>query len=113
MNLRSASRTLARTAWQAVPTVVGVILLNFVLMQWIPGDAADVVAAESGSATAESMAQLRSHVLVNTMMLSASPRMHVEPARVNADFASDHRDDPLVPLQSGRNDPLVLFVELD
>ena len=51
MNLRSASRTLARTAWQAVPTVIGVILLNFVLMQWIPGDAADVVAAESGSAT--------------------------------------------------------------
>lgn len=61
MNLRSASRTLVRTAWQAVPTVIGVILLNFLLMQWIPGDAADVVAAESGSATAESMAQLRTH----------------------------------------------------
>jgi len=61
MNLRSASRTLVRTACQAVPTVIGVILLNFILMQLIPGDAADVVAAESGSATAESMAQLRTH----------------------------------------------------
>jgi len=61
MNLRSAGRTQVRTAWQAVPTVIGVILLNFVLMQLIPGDAADVVAAESGSATAESMAQLRAH----------------------------------------------------
>jgi len=61
MKLRQASRTLIRTAWQAVPTVIGVILLNFILMQLIPGDAADVVAAESGSATAESMAQLRTH----------------------------------------------------
>ena len=30
MNLRSAGRTQVRTAWQAVPTVIGVILLNFV-----------------------------------------------------------------------------------
>ncbi len=50
-----------RTAWQAVPTVIGVIVLNFCLLQLVPGDAADVIAAESGSATVESMAQLRSH----------------------------------------------------
>lgn len=50
-----------RTAWQAVPTVLGVIVLNFCLLQLVPGDAADVIAAESGSATLESMAQLRSH----------------------------------------------------
>lgn len=61
MRLRRAAFALVRTTWQAVPTVIGVILLNFLLMQWIPGDAADVVAAESGSATKESMAQLRSH----------------------------------------------------
>lgn len=39
----------------------GVIILNFLLLQLLPGDAADVIAAESGSATAESMAQLRQH----------------------------------------------------
>jgi peptide/nickel transport system permease protein len=61
MKLRSAARVLRRTAWQAVPTVIGMVLLNFLLMQWIPGDAADVVAAESGSATVESMEQLRRH----------------------------------------------------
>ncbi|MBV8620070.1 MAG: ABC transporter permease [Curvibacter sp.] len=53
--------TLRRTAWQAVPTVIGVVVLNFFLMQALPGDAADVMAAEAGSATAETMAQLRQH----------------------------------------------------
>lgn len=54
-------RTLRRTAWQAVPTVLGVVVLNFFLLQLVPGDAADVIAAEAGSATAETMAQLRRH----------------------------------------------------
>lgn len=58
---RRLALTFKRTAWQAVPTVIGVIILNFFLMQLVPGDAADVIAAESGSATAETMAQLRTH----------------------------------------------------
>lgn len=61
MNLLKAGRVLRRTLWQAVPTVIGVVVLNFCLLQLVPGDAADVIAAESGSATAESMAQMRSH----------------------------------------------------
>lgn len=61
MHLSRLFPTLRRTLWQALPTVLGVVILNFLLLQWVPGDAADVVAAESGSATAESMAQLRSH----------------------------------------------------
>ena len=44
-----------------VPTVIGVVLLSFFLLQAVPGDAADVIAAESGSATEASMAALRSH----------------------------------------------------
>ncbi|MFT4191702.1 MAG: ABC transporter permease [Comamonas sp.] len=58
---RRLALTFKRTAWQAVPTVIGVVILNFFLMQLVPGDAADVIAAESGSATAETMAQLRTH----------------------------------------------------
>lgn len=61
MNLLKVGRVLRRTLWQAVPTVIGVVILNFCLLQLVPGDAADVIAAESGSATAESMAQMRSH----------------------------------------------------
>lgn len=61
VRLKIALRAFGRTLWQALPTVVGVVVLNFLLLQLVPGDAADVIAAESGSATAESMAQLRSH----------------------------------------------------
>lgn len=54
-------RVLGRSLLQAVPTVIGVVLLSFFLLQAVPGDAADVIAAESGSATEASMAALRTH----------------------------------------------------
>ena len=44
---------------QAVPTVLGILVLCFLLLHFVPGDAADVMAAENGSATAETMAALR------------------------------------------------------
>jgi peptide/nickel transport system permease protein len=50
---------LRRTALQAVPTVIGIVILNFFLLQLAPGDAADVMAGESGSATEETMVMLR------------------------------------------------------
>lgn len=53
------SKALTRTAWQAVPTVLGVVVLSFLLLQLAPGDAASVMAAEAGSATAETVAALR------------------------------------------------------
>jgi peptide/nickel transport system permease protein len=56
-----AARTLGRSLLQAIPTVVGVVLLSFFLLQAVPGDAADVIAAESGSATEAGMAAMRSH----------------------------------------------------
>lgn len=49
-----------RVAIQAVPTVLGIVILNFFLLQLAPGDAADVLAAEAGSATVETMAEMRS-----------------------------------------------------
>lgn len=60
---------LRRNAWQAVPTVIGIVALNFVLLELVPGDAADVIAAESGSATEEGMAQLRRHFGLDLPML--------------------------------------------
>jgi len=39
--------------------VLGIIVLDFLLLQLMPGDAADVIASESGVATAETMAALR------------------------------------------------------
>ena len=39
--------------------MLGIIVLDFLLLQLMPGDAADVIASESGVATAETMAALR------------------------------------------------------
>jgi peptide/nickel transport system permease protein len=60
--LSATQRTLIairRTAAQALPTVLGIIVLCFLLLHLVPGDAADVLAAENGSATAETMNALR------------------------------------------------------
>jgi peptide/nickel transport system permease protein len=52
-------QALRRTAVQAIPTIFGIIVLCFLLLQLMPGDAADVLAGESGSATVESLADIR------------------------------------------------------
>ncbi|TBW38979.1 ABC transporter permease [Siculibacillus lacustris] len=51
--------TLVRGVLRAVPTLVGVVVVSFLLMQAAPGDAADVMAGESGTSTVETMAILR------------------------------------------------------
>src|SRR6187397_1007085 len=43
----------------AAPTLLVIVVLNFALLHLAPGDAADVLAGEAGSATPEYMAQLR------------------------------------------------------
>jgi peptide/nickel transport system permease protein len=59
-NIGRLAKTLRRTALQAIPTIIGILVINFLLLQLAPGDAADVLAGESGSATMETMAALRS-----------------------------------------------------
>jgi peptide/nickel transport system permease protein len=44
---------------QAVPVVLGVVVLNFLLLQLAPGDAATVLAGEAGGAPPEYIEQLR------------------------------------------------------
>lgn len=50
---------LSRTVLHAVPTAFGIVVLCFLLLRLVPGDVADVLAAENGSATSETMAALR------------------------------------------------------
>ncbi|UFH51075.1 ABC transporter permease [Pseudomonas sp. KNUC1026] len=61
MARRAVHPLLKRTLWQALPTLAGILLLNFVLLRCLPGDAVDVLASESGGASAETLAQWRSH----------------------------------------------------
>lgn len=49
-----------RRSLHAVPTVLGIVILNFLLLQLAPGDAATAIAAESGAATQEMLDSLRS-----------------------------------------------------
>lgn len=67
--LRKVVGSLRRTAIQAVPTVIGIVILNFFLLQLAPGDAADVLAGESGSATEETMHALREQFGLNHPVL--------------------------------------------
>jgi peptide/nickel transport system permease protein len=48
-----------RRLLQAVPVVFAILVLNFLLLHLAPGDAAQVLAGEAGSATPEYMAELR------------------------------------------------------
>jgi peptide/nickel transport system permease protein len=57
--LHRVSRTARRTGLQAIPSVIAILALNFVLLNLAPGDAADVMAGQAGAATAETMAAIR------------------------------------------------------
>ncbi len=61
--------TLRRTLWQAVPTMLGIVVLCFFLLQLVPGDAADVLAGQAGSASAETMAMMRAQFGLDQPML--------------------------------------------
>lgn len=61
---------LRRNLLAAIPTALGIVILNFFLLRLAPGDAADVLAAESGSATEETMRQLRAQLGLDLPVLA-------------------------------------------
>jgi len=54
-----------RTALQVVPTLIGILAIMFIILKAIPGDAVDVLAGESGGASAASMALMREQYGLN------------------------------------------------
>jgi len=67
--LPSALRGLLRYAGHVFPTVLGILVLNFFLLRLVPGDAAEIMAAESGAATAETLAIYRHHLGIDVPIL--------------------------------------------
>jgi len=59
VTFRPARQMIRRVAVQAIPTIFGIVALNFLLLNLMPGDAADAIAGMSGSATVETMEALR------------------------------------------------------
>jgi len=56
---------LGRTLLQVIPTLLGILLIMFIILHLIPGDAVDVMAGESGGASAASMALMRDQYGLN------------------------------------------------
>ena len=54
-----AARMVARRLLKALPLLLAVVIFNFILLKLAPGDAAEVLAGESGAATPEYLAELR------------------------------------------------------
>ena len=50
-----------RKLLHAVPTIIGILAVNFFLLRLVPGDAVDVVAAENGTFDESGLAALRAH----------------------------------------------------
>lgn len=59
MRHASLLRHVGRRLLQAVPVLLAIAALNFVILQLAPGDIVDVLAGEAGAATPEYMAELR------------------------------------------------------
>ncbi|PPE71104.1 ABC transporter permease [Caldimonas thermodepolymerans] len=68
-SLHRVASVLRRTLLLALPTMLGVVVLSFLLLQLAPGDAADVLAGESGAATEETVAALRERFGLNAPLL--------------------------------------------
>jgi peptide/nickel transport system permease protein len=66
---RRVARRLRRTFLQAIPTVIGIVIFSFFLLKQAPGDAADVIAGQSGAATAETMLHLRAQLGLDRPLL--------------------------------------------
>lgn len=56
---RQSLRYVSVRLLRAIPTILVIVVLNFLLLHLAPGDAADVLAGEAGTATPEYMTQLR------------------------------------------------------
>lgn len=58
--VRDVARSAVRRLFVAIlPTILGIAVINFLLLNLAPGDIVDIMTAESGAASAEGMAEMR------------------------------------------------------
>ncbi len=68
---------------RALPTVLGVIVLNFILLHAVPGDAVDALVAEAGSANEQTTALLRQQYGLDKPLLTQFTDYLVQLAHLN------------------------------
>lgn len=57
--LKRLTQVLTKVLMQALPVALAIVAINFLLLQFAPGDAADVIAAQTESGDIEAIAQMR------------------------------------------------------
>ncbi len=58
-HVAAGARVAGSRLLKSVPVILGIALVNFILLNMAPGDAADVMAGEAGASTPEYVAQLK------------------------------------------------------
>ena len=65
MKLFSIPKYVAARLFKSIPTIIGIILLNFLIIQLAPGDPAEALAGESGGANIEYVEELKEKLGLN------------------------------------------------
>lgn len=93
----------------AVPVILGIVVLNFFLIHLAPGDAASVLAGESGAATPEYMALLRHQFGLDQPMSAQFFAYLLNMAQLNLGY-SFRNDSPVATLILERLWPTALLM---
>jgi len=93
----------------AVPVILGIVVLNFFLIHLAPGDAASVLAGESGAATPEYMALLRHKFGLDQPLSTQFLVYLLNMAHVDLGY-SFRNDSPVVTLILDRLGPTLLLM---
>lgn len=103
------ARFIGRRLLQGVPIILGIVVLNFLLLQLVPGDAATVLAGEAGGAPAEYVAQLRQRFGLD-QPLWVQLLLYVKNVLL-LDLGYSFRNDmPVIALIAGRLGPTLLLM---
>jgi len=98
-----------RRIFQAVPVLLAILILNFLLLQLAEGDAADVLAGEAGSATPEYIALLRAKFGLDQPWYIQLLRYVGNIAQLDLGYSFRH-DLPVVTLVFDRLGPTLLLM---
>ena len=84
------ARFLGRRLLQAVPTILMVIVVNFLVLHLTPGDIVDVLAGEAGAATPEYVAMLRQRFGLDRPLASQLASYVWDVVRLDLGFSFRH-----------------------
>jgi len=98
-----------RRLLQAVPVILAIVVLNFLLLHLAPGDAAQVLAGEAGSASPEYIAELRQRFGLDRPLALQLALYVKQVLSLDLGFSFRHNM-PVLALVAGRLGPTLLLM---